>query len=306
MKTVLHLFNPERGSRYPLMLSEAMIKHSDVSPMFSGRVVSLGSVLAYPVDDLERAISEADVILRPEDEHFGLDDIDTLLAGHWGKVVLYDYRDAPTVNRARLEQARLYVKRVPTDFSSPKLITVDYGLLDEYICNRTPPRIISLAYLFEDNFGVNEAGRKRVYDVLSLMRIQRAYIGKKTTHNGRRAIFEPVHSNPFIEYLSLLQTSKIVVTCNPDHGGGDSRMWEAFGSGALVVTDQTALKWGFVDGEHCLIFNENSRESIQGAIHKALGLSVDERMRIAQDGQRYALANHRHIDRLNLILDRVN
>lgn len=305
MKSILHLFNPDRGSRYPLMLSEAMIKHPDVAPMFSHSPVSLGHPIASPTGDLQRAIEEADLILRPEDEHFGLAVIDRLLAPHWGKVALYDYRDSPNINRQRLEQCRLYVKRTPSDFHNPKMLYLDYGILDEYINkNRNGARIVSVSYLFS-SFGVNEENRKRVLSVLKKLNPKRAFVGYKTTNNGRRAILEPVAGNPFMEYLGLLQTSKIVVTCSPDHGGGDSRLWEAFSSGALVVCDRTAERWGFVDGEHCLIFNECQGKSIHDTVVKALDLTPGDRERIAQDGQRFALENHLHVRRFDEILKKV-
>jgi len=44
------------------------------------------------------------------------------------------------------------------------------------------------------------------------------------------------------EYLRTLARSKIVVTCQPDRWEGDWRTWEAFASGACVISDRVWLE----------------------------------------------------------------
>ena len=76
---IVHLFNPERGSRYPLLIAEGLLAQPLVEVAHNAPVVSLGQVVAKPHPNIEQAIAEADLIFRPGDDHFGLPELDRLL-----------------------------------------------------------------------------------------------------------------------------------------------------------------------------------------------------------------------------------
>lgn len=297
---ILHLFDPKRGSRYPLMISWGLMQSSGVQASFSAPVTSLGQQIALPVSDLNKAADEADYIFRASIEHFqygdGLD---------WHKVIYYDFSDSPGIDDRYYSMARLYVKRSSQRRLGKKFIQVPYGILPEYYTESHRARDYDVSYPITPNANSSfEQSRYRVSLALQNAGFTNIRLGQ-STDNGRRAILEEPTGNPFLKYLSLLSATKVLITCSPDHLGGDSRLWEAFASGALVVMDKprVALPNPFIDGRHCLIYEPNQIgiDTMIARVKVLLG-DNEARQQIAKAGYKHAQKHHRAVNRVGMIL----
>lgn len=334
MLNITHLFDHNRSSRYHLMVNHGLIDCSKVKLYCSDDVISLGKIIwdkvidytsiAGDTDiiDIEDALLCSDLIFRAGDEHFSNFELDLFMdqKGLWGKTVYYDFSDSELHNEQRLDQCKLYVKRVFIGTSlflkgiyRDKILPLDYCLMPEYVTGIRMPRIVDMAYMFiSKKDGINEDMR---YEVCKkLMSIDwgklNVYIGHNTLkpgENGRRLIFSNPKSNSFVNYINFLSACKVVWTCGPDHIGGDSRLWEAFGSGALVVTDDSAKKYSFIDGDHCLMYNLDNIDKVIEKVKQMLLLEDWETMaKIGLAGRNFALSHHRPIHRIQKVLDAVN
>lgn len=299
---ILHLFDPKRGSRYPLMISQGLMGSRGVGATVSAPVTSLGQQIASPVHDLDQATDEADYIFRAGIDHFQYGD-------HlpWDKVIYYDFKDSPGIDDYYYGKARLYVKRSSQRRLDKKFIQVPYGILPEYYTESRRARDIDVCYPITPNANSPfEQSRHFVSLALQNAGFTNIRMGQEGNANGRRAIFDAPTGNPFVRYLSLLSATKIIITCSPDHPGGDSRLWEAFASGALVVMDgpRVALPNPFVDGKHCLIYEPN-RISINTMIARVKVLLGDNeaRKQMAEAGQEHARRHHRAVNRVRRILN---
>ncbi len=317
---VVHLFNFNRGSRYPSMISQGLLKHPEISVSFSMPFISLGKVVSPADAHLGVSLLDADYIFRANDEHFGFDEIDRFLDRHhlWGKVIYYDFKDSHQIDTARLVNCGAYVKRswpigYDRDDRAPlqkPVLPMDYSLLDEYFAVEIPKeKDISVACLFPHNPIIG----KRRFQVLSALknhqsRFPDSHIGMPTAAAavGRRSIFEPQNNNPFLNYLYTLKRAKIVFTAYPDNHDGDSRTWEAFSSGGMVFMDKTAIPsaFPFVHERDCFIYDARDKDSIEKAIKAAYYFlkNESERQRIALQGYKHALLYHKPVDRVSLIL----
>lgn len=298
---ILHLFDPKRGSRYPLMISQGLFESPGVGVMVSATVTSLGEEIACPVRDLDKAIDEADYIFRAGIDHFSYGD-------HlpWDKIIYYDFKDSSEIDDFYYGKARLYVKRSYHRRVGKSLIQVPYGILPEYYTETLRARDIDVCYPITPNQrSPFEQSRYWVALALQQSDFTNIRLGQSTT-SGRRAIFDNPTGNPFMRYLSLLSASKVIIACGPDHLGGDSRLWEAFASGALVVMDKprVALPNPFVDGEHCIIY-EPSHAGIRKMIRRVRMLLANstERLRIAKAGKAHAIKYHQAKNRVGMILN---
>lgn len=304
---IVHLFNPERGSRYPLMIAQGLLETPLSEVAHNAPVVSLGEMIVRPSANIRQEIVEADLVFRAGDAHFGIPSLDRLL--DWSKVIYYDFKDTTEIEQQRLEQCRLYVKRTWTGTGAAKLMPVPYGILNEYTGPPAGHRDIDLVYLFPAVNRPGVANRYRVYEILSRAGIHNSIIGNMTITDGsgRRAILEPPAGNGFIKYRELLSRARVVWTCQPNHSGGDSRVWEALTSGALVVTDWPVsnIAHAPVDGKHALIYDGSSEKSILETIERVKELLWNERRelkRIARAGKRLGQAHHTAFHRVRKIL----
>lgn len=312
MKCV-HLFDPDRGSRYPLMISQGLLVHEDVSEVrFNAPVISLGEAIAkaLPEHELKQALTEADLIFRPSNSHFGLDQWEDFIDQNdlWPKVIYYDFKDTEQMDWLALEKCRLYVKRSwdgrKRGQRLGKVIKIPYGVLDEYLYFERADHIernIDVAYLITPNpKNPAEASRYKVFEALTQWRghdlVMR--IGQDT-RDGRRAIFDPPEGNPFIKYLRILRRSKIVITIEPDHHGGDSRLWEALASGAMVMSnyDDGCGMVSPVDPG-----NQRGLDNMTAAIRYILKDRPITRKITAYSGYNEAMLNHRAVNRVDSIL----
>jgi hypothetical protein len=109
-------------------------------------------------------------------------------------------------------------------------------------------------------------------------------------------------------YKQCLYDSKIILHANPDPWEGDSRLWEALASGALVFVDRlhAPIKNPLIDGEH-LIFYDLTDEGMEILERKIIHhLDHDlERRRIGAQGRAFVLAHHRSVDRISEIIQQL-
>src|SRR5579862_8969028 len=107
------------------------------------------------------------------------------------------------------------------------------------------------------------------------------------------------------KYRQCLYDSKIVLHANPDPWEGDSRLWEALASGALVFVDRmhAPIRHPLIDGEH-LIFYDLSDDGMAILERKIVAYLADdrERQRIGTQGREFALKHHRSINRITEII----
>jgi hypothetical protein len=110
---VVHLFNYFKGSRYPSMISQGLWTHPDIEVSYLMPFVQLGSVVCPAEERLAEALEAADYIFRADDEHFGFAGVDELLDRRdlWKKVIYYDFKDNPKLDKHRLTSCLAYVKR---------------------------------------------------------------------------------------------------------------------------------------------------------------------------------------------------
>jgi hypothetical protein len=322
-RNVVHLFNFNSGSRYHALISQGLITHSGINASFNQPVMSLGKVTAPASDTIEKDLCEADIIFRPDDEHFGLDNLDSILDKEnlWNRVIYYDKKDKADLDLHRLSSCKAYIKRSwpigydrePRPETPRPIIPMDYGLLHEYFTvDIANPKDIDVAYLFPATPIIGQR-RYAVYEELYAVKQDFAnpVIGFFTTAAaaGRRAIFEAPQQNPFIAYISILKRAKIVFTAYPDNHDGDSRTWEAFSSGGLVCMDATAIPspHPFVNNEHCIIYDARKRDSIKEAIEKAKYYlnHEPERKKLALAGYKHAVTHHLPLRRMEWILSQI-
>lgn len=306
---VVHLFNHEVDSRSLLMVAQGLMQHPDIFKVsFNQPVVSFGKVIAEASDNIQKDMHEADLIFRPNDAHFNLPEIDRQLNGLLSKVIYYDIKDDTAIDQHRLGHCKLYLKRSWKKYHTGTM-PFPYAILDEYTRGEDQDRDIDVVYLFNPKDTLNEHKRYVVYEELQRAGFENSIIGTVThgRQNGRRMIFDKPAANPFIKYLDILKRAKIVVTCGPDHPGGDSRLWEALASGALVVTDRpdNVLEDKLEDMKHCLVYDGSDRTSIQKAIARMkILLEYDNhREPMAYRGHIFAMAHHRAENRIDRVLN---
>jgi hypothetical protein len=317
---VVHLFNYFKGSRYPAMISQGLRAHPAIEPHYLMPFVTLGSIVCPALKRLEETLREADLIFRADDEHFGFPEVDGLLDRHglWRKVVYYDYKDSPKVDKHRLGSTLAYIKRSwgvgkdrqPRAPLPVPMLPMDYGLIDEYFAVPFPDtKDIDVACMFPPHPMIGERRYGLCREIAKAgARLGTVRLGRVTTgaHIGRRAIFEPPENNPFLDYLRILKRSKIVFTAFPDEQDGDSRTWEAFSCKALVFMDATGIPTAhpFENGRHCIVYDARDPRSIRDAIALAEYYLHNDRARekIAEAGFRNAVNHHKPTDRIDRIL----
>lgn len=294
------------------MINHGLIEHKDIILWASQDVISLGKVIYPQSRIIQQALLDADLIFRAGDEHFTPSSDFYDKNELWSKTVYYDFSDNDLIDQTRLKQCKLYVKRVLSKEVSG-VLQLDYCLMPEYVSSEAKARCHDIIYpiLYKPE-GHNEDARNWVNRILT-----RAFdssgnsiIGMTTLakdENGRRAIFNDfAPDNPFYRYMEMLETSKIVWTCGPDHAGGDSRLWEALGSGAMVVTDDGAKKYGLVDGYHCQMYNLDNIDKVIGQVEWLLANDWEEISKIGLAGRDFALSYHSPISRIQRVLDAIN
>ncbi|KAL7533084.1 hypothetical protein ACHAWF_004330 [Thalassiosira exigua] len=107
------------------------------------------------------------------------------------------------------------------------------------------------------------------------------------------------------KYLTQLARSKIVITANPNHWEGDSRLWEALLSGALVFVDQMVildlLPHPFEDGKHLIYYDPHNETAFAQLLSYYVD-NEDEARAIGLAGYRHTLDYHMTTSRVTYIL----
>lgn len=138
---VVSLFDPLRGSRYPLMINQGLISRPNVNVWANADVKSLGALFAPGLNekDLKPIMKdETDFILVPSPEHFIWGDYMHFIDENnlWSKVICYDFSDSSDINPEIVEKVRLYVKRSydqeKHDIYGTNVFWLPYGVLLEY------------------------------------------------------------------------------------------------------------------------------------------------------------------------------
>jgi hypothetical protein len=326
---VVSLFDTTKGSRYHQMVNQGLIAHPDVVPVFQESVTSFDGVIADPVDnqsDLIHQMTLADIILFPGIQHYRFPQ--ALLGGIeryrlWNKCVTYDFSDGEHISDVFLQRCNMYIKRTskaalePEEVPNGRILHLPYGPLYEYVepvDYLRDERDIDIAFLMTpDPTSPTQVSRQATYNALTDLAKTQEFqkfnisIGQEA-HDGRRAIIDHPDSpdNAFRRYMDKLHRAKIIVTVQPDHLGGDSRLWEALLSGAVVVSnDLGGQKLGLVDGNHYMSFNPHGDIQEFKALLLALLHDVEAavtRHTIAMNGRNHVLQHHMPPDRVETIL----
>jgi len=110
------------------------------------------------------------------------------------------------------------------------------------------------------------------------------------------------------EYQNMLKRAKIIVTAGPMNWEGDSRLYEALASGALVLTDilYTPIEHPFVHSEHVIFFDTHPFGKDE--LFKKLDYYLENekrRKQVAFRGYVHALRYHRAVNRMDNVMSKV-
>ena len=313
---IVHLW--DKGTRFPQMISEGLAAQAGIELTVNKPVLCYGETLIPAAKNLQDELIKAEYIFRSNDEHFDIPEIDNFLDEHslWKKVVYYDFKDSCQVDLPRLKQCSAYAKRSWTKGIHrkalprfiPPLFPLNYSLLSAYKeIDQKKERDIDVVCAFEDSPAIG----KRRYNLIQEVKaanFQNSHIGLiKGGEDMRKAIFIPRENNPYIDYLSLLGRAKIIFTAFPDMQDGDSRIWEALSSGALIVADQCKIPMShpLVHLEHCILFDAMNPQSIKEAIVLAKYYLENEKKRaeLAAAGKAFVEKYHSPAERMAELLD---
>jgi len=239
------------------------------------------------------------------------------------KTIFLDYDDNPyTIYDEGQFRWRLYFKRSIVDRENGRV--VDYGNLPirptayavlNDMCDPPGPRSrnsdwsrrIDVSCLFDDDIVGQWCFALARGRLLTFAKRFASNHPELVTQVGTVSECGPVGRsaiNP--KYKEYLYGSKIVLHANPDAWEGDSRLWEALASGALVFVDRMVapIEHPPEGGEH-LIFYDVTDEGLQILERKILYYLAheDERARIGQVGREFVLQHHRSRHRLRHIID---
>jgi hypothetical protein len=104
-------------------------------------------------------------------------------------------------------------------------------------------------------------------------------------------------------YFQNMYNAKIIVTVNPAEWEGDFRLWESFGSGALIFVDPLIVPhpYPLVDGENVVYFSNQNKTEL---FHKLdyYRSHPEEARRVALNGYFHAMKYHRTVNLIDYIL----
>ncbi|MCP4268493.1 MAG: glycosyltransferase [Candidatus Brocadiaceae bacterium] len=312
---IFHLF--DQGSRQHQLFNQGLMATPNVLLKTNNPYIQFGTELNPPSKTIFEDLLNCDLIFRCGDLHFTIKSFDFFMDENdlWEKTIYYDFKDSPNIEPHRLLNCKLYCKRsvligedrLPIPKLKIPILPIDYAALDEYYLPQPENRTIDLAYLCTPK--PFEKRRMLVYRLLKDANIPNSIIGNVTKGDGhgRKAIFYPRENNSFIKYLQTIHQSKIVFTAFPDNHDGDSRIWEAFASGALVFMDTSFIPTAFplIDKEHCIQFDATNAESVRMAISQAKyylkNENEEKREKIANAGYHFVKQHHHAKNRIEQI-----
>lgn len=233
------------------------------------------------------------------------------------KTILLDYDDSPDIiYDADDFRWRLYFKRSCVDrengrvmnYAGLSVIPTAYGVVDA-ICE--PPaghdnrRSLDVACLFDDDVIDTpwfKLARGRLLKFAKRLAAERGLAMQIGTVSECGAIGRSGINQAYKQYL---YDSKIILHANPDPWEGDSRLWEALASGALVFVDRlhAPIRHPLIDAQH-LLFYDLTDEGMANLEQKIIHYLADEqaRRRIGQQGREFVLNHHRSIHRVDDII----
>jgi hypothetical protein len=234
------------------------------------------------------------------------------------KAIMLDYRDDPrTILDADDFRWRLYFKRSCVDrengrvmsYGALAVIPTAYGVVNDMCdppANQDDKRGLDVSCLFDD--GVIDSlhfalARGRLLKFAKRLAAARRNLSMQIGPVSRCGAVGRASIDP--KYKRCLYDSKIILHANPDAWEGDSRLWEALASGALVFVDRllAPIKNPLIDGEH-LIFYDLTDEGLETLEQKIVRYLADdgERQRIGMQGREFVMTHHRSIDRVSEII----
>jgi hypothetical protein len=133
-----------------------------------------------------------------------------------------------------------------------------------------------------------------------------SYVGEVNKGGREQTSTDKTHNS---EYFRLMRSAEVVVTANPASWEGDSRLWEALASGALVMVDKmsTPLAYPLVHGRHLIYYDITNRSDFMSKL-RYFATDVEgraEARRIGAQGFKHAMAHHRAVDRVEYMLSMV-
>jgi len=248
----------------------------------------------------------------------------------WKKVVLYDPVDDSSFHHEHLrKKCLLYAKRAWEDaqfvslalgkFSKDgipvpidNLIPMDFPLFQEYLdvvpMDFYKPRDMHVTCTLNQIAGTTPRGRvAKAFELTdfsdifsSVMPVHKTFVYTSNWHLSSAAtayrdeITPPMpRINWWYVYMHLLRRTQILFGAGNHSAVGDHRTWEAFGSGALVVTDRIPVQNpnNPEPGKHYIEFDLDNIPRTMATV-KELLRDDTERKRMAQAGLDHAIKYH--------------
>jgi len=152
----------------------------------------------------------------------------------------------------------------------------------------TSPRELTMAWMRE--YQTNRGGNK-----------DKIRVGSITS--GTREVVDN-------SYQQTLNRAKIIVTANPMKWEGDSRLYEALASGALVFCDPiyTPLEHPLIHDEHVVFFDTSNTDEAKKKFFEKLDYYLRNearRKQVAWRGYVHAMRYYRAVNRMDAVLTKV-
>ncbi len=228
------------------------------------------------------------------------------------RTIVVDYCDQQ--DRIYSHHSALYFKRSVVDRRSNRFVRYPRKVIPISYCVR--PEYMGRRFCFPGNRSIDVAvffvprqvpEKARNHNRARVARFVREEFGDCNIHVGIVGRVGPRGRNTFQRrYFELMTNSRIVVTCNPDRWEGDYRLFEALGSGSLVLVDRmlTPLAHPFVDGEHLVYYDNDNLERLADSIREYLG-DEERRRETALRGYEHAMQYHTPANRIDEIIDAI-
>lgn len=111
-----------------------------------------------------------------------------------------------------------------------------YGIMPEFSYKSDLEKVIDVGCYLRDTCQNRRWVINTVWNICQKLKSQGYICHIGPVSNETRSIKEKTYFDD--KYLSFLQKTKIVVTCNPTDWEGDSRLWEAIANKCLVLVDK--------------------------------------------------------------------
>ena len=179
---------------------------------------------------------------------------------------------------------------------------IDYALFDEWLMPTVPwaKRRYSILSSIRNSTRPGSpyaGGRHRV--VTWLREAQHRWSGAlihPLTNMGAGGCFDR-------DYFSLLQSARIIVTCQPASWETDWRTWESLSTGAMIMLDQveTRMEPQLVPGVHFVQYNSSNQTDLLSKVEYYLQ-HPREAEAIAAAGWHFVVHHHRAVHRMDRVL----